>query len=63
MTIPVSAKELEIENDPNAREYSFAFYLPKEFQENPPEPSNPCVFLEKRPEQTFYVRFVVRCVV
>lgn len=36
--------------------FTVSFYIPEEHQANPPEPSEPEVFLEHRKEFTAYVR-------
>lgn len=56
MTAPVSCRV-----DPGAgpaceSQFTVSFYIPEEHQENPPEPSDPDVFVEHRKEFTAYVR-------
>ncbi|XP_036942098.1 heme-binding protein 2 [Acanthopagrus latus] len=56
MTAPVSCRV-----DPGAgptceSQFTMSFYVPEEHQENPPEPSDPDVFVEHRKEFTVYVR-------
>ncbi|CAJ1078404.1 heme-binding protein 2-like [Xyrichtys novacula] len=56
MTAPVSGRV-----DPGAgpaceSQFTVSFYIPEEHQENPPEPSDPEVFVEHRKEFTAYVR-------
>jgi hypothetical protein len=35
--------------------FTVSFYVPSEFQDNPPKPLNPDVFIEDVPENTYYV--------
>ncbi|XP_039980372.1 heme-binding protein 2 isoform X1 [Xiphias gladius] len=56
MTAPVTCRV-----DPGAgpaceSQFTVSFYIPEEHQENPPEPSDPEVFVENRKEFTAYVR-------
>ncbi|KAK9531551.1 hypothetical protein VZT92_010970 [Zoarces viviparus] len=56
MTAPVTCRV-----DPGAgpaceSQFTVSFYVPEEHQDNPPEPSDPEVFLENRKEFTAYVR-------
>ncbi|XP_041660499.1 heme-binding protein 2 isoform X2 [Cheilinus undulatus] len=56
MTAPVTCRV-----DPGAgpaceSQFTVSFYIPEEHQDNPPEPSDPEVFLENREEFTAYVR-------
>ncbi len=40
------------------RDVTMAFYIPSAFQKNPPQPSNPLVFIDQRPEMKVLVRSV-----
>lgn len=56
MTAPVTCRV-----DPGAgpaceSQFTVSFYVPEEHQDNPPEPSDPEVFVEHRKEFTAYVR-------
>ena len=56
MTIPVTIK-VEPGEGPNCESsFTMSFYLPVEYQENPPKPTNPALFVEERPELTVYVQ-------
>ena len=37
---------------------AMSFYLAPSFQENPPQPTNPLVEIEERPDMTVFVRLV-----
>ncbi|CAN9507443.1 unnamed protein product [Ophioblennius macclurei] len=52
MTAPVAC-HVEPETGPTV---TVSFYIPQEHQENPPEPSDPTVFVEQKGEFTVYVR-------
>ena len=57
MTAPVTCRV-----DPGAgpaceSQFTVSFFIPEEHQDNPPEPSDPEVFLEHRKEFTAYVRY------
>ncbi|KAK2711289.1 hypothetical protein QYM36_012466 [Artemia franciscana] len=56
MTAPVTTLVIPGEG-PNCKQtFTMAFYVPEEFQENPPVPTNPAVFIEDRPEFELYSR-------
>ncbi|XP_061195337.1 heme-binding protein 2-like isoform X2 [Saccostrea echinata] len=56
MTAPVSTK-VEPGAGPNCESsFTVSFYIPPEHQENPPQPKNPNVFIEERPEFEAYVK-------
>ena len=54
MTFPVSVKLHQI--DENTFEQEMGFYLDEKHQTNPPEPTNPAVYLVKRPSMKVYTR-------
>lgn len=56
MTAPVTTKVVPGEGPNCESSFTIAFYLPSEHQENPPQPSNPDVFFEDRPELSIYAR-------
>ncbi|XP_062585678.1 heme-binding protein 2-like isoform X2 [Saccostrea cucullata] len=56
MTAPVSTK-VEPGAGPNCEStFTVSFFIPPEHQENPPQPKNPNVFIEERPEFEAYVK-------
>ena len=52
MTIPVNIKW--VDNEVNEE----CFYLSRKYQNNPPEPLAPDVYIETRPAMTVFTRFV-----
>ena len=52
MTVPVTMDMSQ--ND--AKKFSMSFFTPSSFQDSPPKPSNPDVFIENRKEIIVYVR-------
>ena len=56
MTVPVSIKFQTPTCAFCNRTYVMSFYLPKAFQQNPPDPNNPMVVKEPRKDITAYVR-------
>lgn len=56
MTAPVTCR-VEPGAGPSCEShFTISFYIPEEHQSNPPEPSDPEVFVEHRKEFTAYVR-------
>ena len=56
MTAPVSIY-IDPGAGPNCEStFSMAFYIPAEFQENTPKPTDPDVSIEERPELKVYAR-------
>ncbi|CAK8694661.1 unnamed protein product [Clavelina lepadiformis] len=53
MTTPVRS---EIHWNCNLIEYTVSFYIPAEFQQDPPKPSDPTVYIEERPDFVVYAR-------
>merc|ERR1712062_306235 len=58
MTTPVSTKWHQINE--NTVEHEECFYLNKEHQSNPPEPSAPDVYIVSRPAMTIYTRILTQ---
>ena len=58
MTAPVLTKVIPGEGPNCESRFITSFYIPEEHQESPPTPTNPEVFIEKHPEQSFYVRYL-----
>merc|ERR1712241_1556989 len=58
MTTPVSTKWHRINE--NTVEHEECFYLNKEHQSNPPEPSAPDVYIVSRPAMTIYTRILTQ---
>ena len=54
MTTPVSTKWHKLEDKKTMMEE--CFYISEEHQANPPKPSDPEVYLVKRPEMTVFTR-------
>ena len=52
MTVPVLT---EVKGDGSYKKLKMSFYLPEEFQSNPPKPEDPAVFLERK-DICVYVR-------
>merc|ERR1712193_586775 len=58
MTTPESTKWLRI--DENTVEHEECFFLNKEHQNNPPEPSASDVYIVSRPAMTIYTRILTK---
>lgn len=56
MTVPVSTKWTQI--DDSSFEKEMCFYLDEAHQANPPQPTNPQVYIVNRPQMTVYTRRV-----
>ncbi|XP_040016358.1 heme-binding protein 2 [Gasterosteus aculeatus] len=56
MTAPVTCRVAPGAGPACESQFTVSFYIPEEHQENPPEPSDPEVFVEHRKEFTAYVR-------
>lgn len=56
MTAPVSCRVDPGVGPACESQFTVSFYIPEEHQDNPPEPSDPEVFVEHRKEFTAYVR-------
>ncbi|XP_005809612.1 heme-binding protein 2-like [Xiphophorus maculatus] len=56
MTAPVTCHVVPGAGPACESQFTVSFYIPDELQENPPEPTDPDVFLEDRKEFTAYVR-------
>lgn len=56
MTAPVACRVDPGADPAHDTRYTLSFYVPEEHQDNPPEPSDPEVFVEQRKEFTAYVR-------
>ncbi len=54
MTVPVST--MRTPKQANIEEREMCFYLPEAHQANPPQPTEPEVYLVNRPEITVYTR-------
>ncbi|GAA6234315.1 heme-binding protein 2 [Lates japonicus] len=56
MTAPVTGRVVPGDGPACESQFTVSFYIPEEHQDNPPEPTDPDVFLEHRKEFTVYVR-------
>ncbi|XP_037305434.1 heme-binding protein 2 [Pungitius pungitius] len=56
MTAPVTCRVAPGAGPACESQFTVSFYIPEEHQDNPPEPSDPEVFVEHRKEFTAYVR-------
>lgn len=56
MTAPVTGRVVPGDGPACESQFTVSFYIPEENQDNPPEPTDPDVFLEHRKEFTVYVR-------
>ncbi|MEQ2191418.1 hypothetical protein XENOCAPTIV_028194, partial [Xenoophorus captivus] len=56
MTAPVTCHVVPGAGPACESQFTMSFYIPDELQANPPEPSDPDVFMEDRKEFTAYVR-------
>nr|XP_057913513.1 heme-binding protein 2 [Doryrhamphus excisus] len=56
MTAPVTCRVNPGDGPTCESHFTVSFYIPEEHQDNPPEPSDPDVFVENRKEFTAYIR-------
>ncbi|XP_029902809.1 heme-binding protein 2 isoform X2 [Myripristis murdjan] len=56
MTVPVSCRVNPGAGPACESTFTLSFYIPEEHQANPPQPSDPQVFIEDRQQLTVYVR-------